>query len=187
MKINFVTTNKMKFEIAQAYFEKLEGDYELVQYAIDTPEIQDESVEEIARQSAIWAARETGEPCIKMDVGFFITALNGFPGPFVKYANDWLDQDDFLRLMENKNDRSAYFEDATAIGYPDGSSEVFSLKNHGSIAASKNLTETRWPANLLFIPSGYEKTLGSMSDEDQNRYWGDGNWPKLIEFLKQTS
>ena len=184
MKINFVTTNKMKFEIAQAYFEKLEGDYELVQYSIDTPEIQDASVEEIARQSAIWAAKDIGEPCIKVDVGFFITALNGFPGPFVKYVNDWLNQEDFLRLMEDKDDRSAYFEDATAIGYPDGTSKVFSLKNHGSIALFKDPASNRWPANLLFIPSGRDVTLGSMSDDDQNEYWGDGNWSRLIEFLK---
>lgn len=187
MKINFVTTNKMKFEIAQVYFAKLSNDYELAQYEIDTPEIQDRSVEEIARQSAIWAAKETGEPCIKMDVGFFISALNGFPGPFVKYANDWLRQEDFLKLMEEKNDRSAYFEDATAIGYPDGTSEVFSLKNHGSIASVKDLINTRWPANLLFVPDNYSRTLGSMSDDEQNEYWGDGNWPKLIEFLKYSS
>lgn len=115
MKIYFVTANKMKFEIAQAYFEKISGNYELIQCEIDTPEIQHESVEEIARYSAVWAAKETGEPCIKMDVGFFISALNGFPGPFVKYANDWLAQDDFLKLMEHKDDRSAHFEDCPLL------------------------------------------------------------------------
>ncbi|MGB3945837.1 MAG: non-canonical purine NTP pyrophosphatase [Candidatus Saccharimonadales bacterium] len=187
MKINFITTNTMKFDIAKAYFEKIAGNYELTQHAIDTPEIQDKSVVEIARQSALWAAKETGMPCIKMDVGFYISALNGFPGPFVKYVNDWLTQDDFLKLMQGKNDRSAYFEDATAIGYPDGTSEVFSLINRGSIALSKDPENNRWPANLLFIPVGYEHALGSMSDADQNQYWGDGNWPKLIEFLERSS
>lgn len=187
MKINFVTANKMKFEIAQAYFEKLSGDYELVQYEIDTPEIQDESVEEIARQSAVWAAKETGEPCIKMDIGFFVTALNGFPGPFVKYINDWFTQDDFLKLMEDKDDRGAYFEDATAIGYPDGTSKVFSVKSYGSVATSKDPVNNRWPANLLFIPMGFDQALGSMSDDEQNEYWGDGNWPSLINFLNQVS
>jgi non-canonical purine NTP pyrophosphatase (RdgB/HAM1 family) len=186
MKINFVTTNKMKFDIARAYFDKLEGEYELVQYAIDTPEIQDESVEEIARQSALWAAAETGEPCIKMDVGFFVPSLNGFPGPFVKYVNDWLTQDDFLHLLNGKPDRSAYFEDATAIGYPDGSSKVFSLKTYGSIATQADPTNTRWPVNLLFIPDGYSTALGSLSDEEQNRFWGDGNWPQLINHLDSS-
>jgi XTP/dITP diphosphohydrolase len=187
MKINFVTTNKLKFEIAQAFFKQLDGDYELVQYEIDTPEIQDESVESIAIQSALWAASQTGEPCIKMDVGFFIFALNGFPGPFVKYVNDWLTQDDFLKLLEQKEDRSAYFEDAMAIGYPDGTSKVFSIKTSGSISYVKNLLNTQWPANLLFIPDGYDEPLGSMSDEDQNKFWGDGNWPNIIKYLKSIS
>lgn len=185
MKINFVTTNKLKFEIAQAFFEKLSGDYELVQYSIDTPEIQDESVEEIAKQSALWSARETGEPSIKMDVGFFINALNGFPGPFVKYVNDWLTQENILKMMEESADRSAYFEDALALAYPDGSSEVFVQKTHGTLALSKDLNNTKWPANLLFVPEGLNQTLGSMSDEGQNKFWGDGNWPKLVEFLEK--
>ena len=187
MKINFVTTNNMKFEIARSYFEQLSGEYDLVQYAIDTPEVQDVSVKEIARQSAIWAAKETGVPCIKMDVGFFISALNGFPGPFVKYVNDWLAQEDFLKLTDGKDDRGAYFEDATAIAFPDGTSEVFSLKHSGTIATTKDPVHTRWPANLLFIPMGYDCALGSLSSDEQNKYWGDGNWPKLIEFLKHSS
>jgi XTP/dITP diphosphohydrolase len=156
----------------------------LVQYGIDTPEIQDDSVEVIARQSALWAAKETGEPCIKMDVGFFIPALNSFPGPFVKYVSERLSQDDLLRLMEHNKDRRAYFEDATAIGYPDGTSKVFSFKNHGSISLVRGESNGQLPANSLFIPDGYEQALGSMSDEDQNKYWGDGNWPKLIESLE---
>lgn len=187
MKINYVTTNKMKFEIAEAYFRKLSSEYELVQYEIDTPEVQDISAVEVARQSALWAARETGEICIKMDAGFFIQALNGFPGPFVKYINEWLSQEDFLKLLHDKDDRTAYFEDATAIGYPDGKSKVFSLKAQGSISTTPNLNDTRWPANLLFIPEGFNQPLGSMSVEDQNRFWGDGNWPKVIEYLEHSS
>lgn len=177
----------MKFEIAEAYFKKLSDNYELVQYEIDTPEIQDVSTIEIARQSALWAAKETGEICIKMDAGFYINALNGFPGPFVKYVNDWLTQEDFLRLLKDKSDRTAYFEDASAIGFPDGRSEVFSLKIHGELSAKVDPVNTKWPANLLFIPENYNKPLGSMSSEDQNSFWGDGNWPKLIDFLKYNS
>lgn len=185
MKINYVTTNTMKFEIAEAYFKKLSDEYELVQYEIDTPEIQDISTVEVAKQSALWAAKETGEVCIKMDAGFFITALNGFPGPFVKYVNDWLTQEDFLNLMNGKNDRSAYFEDATAIAFPDGRVEAFSLKIQGSLSESVDTERSKWPVNLLFIPEGHSQPLGSMSPEDQNEFWGDGNWPKVIKFLEQ--
>lgn len=185
MRINFVTTNTLKFEIAQTFFEKLEGDYVLAQRAIDTPEIQDSSVEKIALQSAIWAAKETGEPCIKLDVGFFIASLNGFPGPFVKYINEWLSQEDVLNLVKSKDNRSAYFEDALAIAYPDGEAKVFSQKINGTLAESADLNNTKWPMNSLFIPQGQTRTLGSMSNDEQNKFWGDGNWPRLIEFLER--
>ncbi len=184
MKVNYVTTNTMKFEVAQAYFDKLSDDYELVQYKIDTPEIQSTSTIDIARQSALWAAKETGEICIKMDAGFFINALKGFPGPFIKYVNDWLTQEEFLALLSNKDDRSAYFEDATAVAFPDGRSEVFSLKTYGSVSTQINPVSDKWPANLLFIPEGHTEALGFLSPEEQNKFWGDGNWPQVIQFLE---
>lgn len=184
MKINFVTNNSMKFDIAKAYFAKLSGEYELAQYAIETPEMQDISVEEIARESAVWAAKATGLPCIKLDVGCFIEELNGFPGPFVKYVNDWLSQADILKLMEHKVSRRAYFEDALAIGYPDGTSQVFSKRNYGVVAETEDQENTRWTMNSLFMPDGHDRTLGRMTDEEQVAYWGDGNWPALITYLE---
>src|SRR5690606_64360 len=119
MKINYLTTNELKFKIAENYFKDLEG-FELVQRSLEVPEIQDASCEEIARFSAVYAARQMGEPCVKMDAGFFIAALGGFPGPFVKYVNEWLSEGQLLTLLNGSNDRSAYFLDATAIGFPDG-------------------------------------------------------------------
>lgn len=189
MIINFVTTNTLKFEAAKAFFDALDGDYELRQLALDTPEIQDESVETIARESALWATQQSGEPCIKMDVGFSIAALNGFPGPFVKYINDWLTQDDVLTMMNGRDDRTAYFQDALAIAYPDGTTQVFSVKTHGTISQSKVDGETRWPMNLLFVPEGYTRSLGSLSNDEQNIFWSNSNssWPLLIEYLERTT
>jgi XTP/dITP diphosphohydrolase len=185
MKINFVTTNLLKFEIAEAYFKKLDGEYELVRYAAETPEIQDVSVEEIARQSALWAAKETKIPCITADFGGAIIALGGFPGPFVKYINDWLSQEDYLALLQNKSDRGAYLEDAMAIAYPNGESAVFSKKTHGLIAASADPENTKWPLNSLFIPQGCDRPLGKLSNEEQIEFWGDGLWPQIIDYLDQ--
>lgn len=186
MKINFVTGNSLKFEIAKQYFAKINNKYELVQLKLDTPEIQSESVEEVARHSAVWAAHSVGEPCIKMDVGFEINALNGFPGPFVRYVNDWLSVQDYLNLMQDKSDRSASFVDVTAIGFPDGSSEAFTVKALGSIA-DRITNEDKWPASALFIPKDYEVPLGSMTNDEQVQFWGDGNWTSVIKYFEKSS
>ena len=182
LKLNYITTNKLKFKIAQNYFNEM-ADVGLVQYAIDTPEIQSTSCEEIARQSAIFAAKEIGEPCVKMDAGFFIPVLNGFPGPFVKYVNDYLNEEKILKLLEDESDRSAYFLDTTAIGFPDGTSKIFVKKYTGYIAKAGEYTPSKWPANSLFIPEGYDKPLGSMTEKKQEEYWSGGMWSEIVEYL----
>ena len=182
MKINYLTTNTLKFKIAKNYFDKLE-EYELVQRELDTPEIQDASCEEIARYSAVYAAKELGEPCVKMDAGLFITALGGFPGPFVKFINEWLSEEKYLALLEGSEDRTAYFLDATAIGFPDGSSQVFTKKFMGTIALPGNYQSSEWPANSLFIPDGHSIPLGMMTNQAQEEYWQGGVWSDVIAFL----
>lgn len=108
MRINYLTSNTLKFKVAQNYFADATG-FELIQHTFDAPEIQDGSCEEIARYSAVYAAQQIGEPCIKMDAGFFIPSLGGFPGPFVKYVNEWLSEEKYLRLLDGEADRRPTF------------------------------------------------------------------------------
>lgn len=182
MKINYVTTNKLKFAIAEQFFSASD-EHTLVQYALETPEIQSKSCEEIASFSAIHAAQEIGEPCVVVDAGFFISALGGFPGPFVKYTNEWLSEKHLLRMLDATDDRSAYFLDVLAVGFPDGHTKTFPRKVEGHLARDGEYTLSHWPANSLFIPDGYTKPLGSMSEQEQKDFWQNTNWSRLIEYI----
>lgn len=117
MKINYVTTNKLKFAIAERFFAN-NSEYELVQISQETPEIQAASCEEIAAFSAQHIAKEIGEPCVVMDAGFFIPALGGFPGPFVKQVNNWLSEEQILRMLTADDDRSIYLSTQWLLGFP---------------------------------------------------------------------
>lgn len=101
--------------------------------------------------------------------------------------NEWLSEEKILALLANEPDRSAYFLDATVIGFPDGASKVFRKEYHGTIAEPGNFQLSDWPANSLFIPNGYDVPLGSMSAEDQERYWHGGVWPEVVEYLSGMS
>lgn len=184
MKINYLTSNQLKFKIAQQFFKDV-PDVELVQHSFAVPEIQDSSCEVIAQDSAVYAAKQLGEPCVVMDAGLFIEALGGFPGPFVKYINEWLTEDQIVRLLADDDNRSAYFLDALAIGYPDGSAEVFSYKTPGTIAKPGQYEASKWPANSLFIPLGHSQPLGLMSENEQADFWQQENktWSLLVDFL----
>lgn len=186
MKINYLTTNKLKFEIAKQFFNAVKG-YELAQYSFPVPEVQDVSCEEVAHQSAIYAAKKLGEACVVMDVGFSIDALNGFPGPFVKYTNGWLSEDRLLRMLDENDSRSAHFTDALAVGFPDGTVKVFSHKIPGRLAKKGEYKPSKWPANSLFIPNGYLTPLGSMTKQEQTDFWHSEtkNWQKLVGYLSE--
>lgn len=185
MRINFATGNDFKFKIAKGYFDKLGSEYELVQLANDIVEIQSNSVEEIAAEAAVRVAKELQEPCIKDDVGFYIEALNGFPGPFVRYINDQLTTHDYLKLLQGVTNRSAYFLSSLAIGYPDGSSKVFTRKTLGTLAENVH-GQGEWPANDLFIPDGHSLPLGQLSNDEQVAFWGDGSWPDVIAHFESS-
>ena len=183
-KINFVTTNSYKFEVAQQFFARLpENDFTVVQYDIETPEIQDDSEAKIAEQSALWVSRQLGELAIASDVGFRIDSLGGFPGPFVRYANNWLQPNDVLNLMRSHSDRSARFVDVLAVATPEGESKVFVTETPGSIVDAETVPDIKWTMDAVFIPEGHTKTLAEMDDEEKDAVWSDEGWNDLTKHL----
>ena len=94
--LHYLTGNRFKFHVAQQAL--LGTELVLEQNRLAVPEIQSNSVRDIAEFSAQWASTQLDHPFIVTDAGFYIDALNGFPGPFVKYVNQWFSVEDLLRL-----------------------------------------------------------------------------------------
>jgi len=185
MKINYVTTNAYKFQNAQRFFSELKDkDVELIQYDLETPEVQEESVEVVAKSSAQWVTRQIGQAAVSMDVGFCIETLKGFPGPFLKFINNWLQPNDMLNLMKGKENRKAYFIDALAYATPGGETKVFVVKTAGVIIDADTLPDTDWTIDAVFIPEGHTKTLAEMDDEEKNSVWSGGLWSQLVDYLR---
>lgn len=174
----------MKFAIAEAFFLPLGKEFELHQLAIDIPEIQAGTVEEVAIFSAKEAVKVAQEACIVSDAGLVIEALDGFPGPFLKYVNEWLGIEGYLKLMSGLENRRVYFEDTLAVALPDGAVKTFTRREYGVIATSAEESKPGWAANDLFIPDGYDVALGKLSDDEQVSFWGDGMWPKVVQYLQ---
>lgn len=185
MKINYLTSNPLKFAIAEKIFAN-HPEYELVQHSFEATEIQSESCEEIAKHTALEVARHLGEPCIVTDAGFFIPALNGFPGPFLKYINQYLNEAQILRLLDENSDRRAYFADALALDYPDGTAKVYTQRIEGRLAREGEYESSDWSANSLFIPEGETTPLGKLSDEERALFWAnhETNWSALVHDLE---
>jgi XTP/dITP diphosphohydrolase len=129
----FVTGNIHKFHEARRVLA--EYNISIAMLNIDAIEIQDDSLENIARFSAIDAAKNTNLPVFVEDAGLFIKALNGFPGPYSSYVYRTVDARGILRLMQNERKRDAYFRSVVAFCNPQESLEpkIFQGKVEGTI------------------------------------------------------
>ena len=182
--IHFVTGNIYKFQVAQ---KALEGTgIELVQEELDTPEIQSTSVEEISSYSAKWAAEKIGKPVAVTDAGYYIDALDGFPGPFIKYINQWLSSEDLIKLMEGQTNRKVVVREGLAYCEPGKDPVTFSGESFGTIALRQVITDKPGSTSIneIFIPVGFDKVETEISKEKMIEFWSNSDpWKKLAEYL----
>ena len=104
-EIVFVTHNKGKIESAKRILKDV--DLKIFEYDLEEPRSDDISY--ISRYKVIEAYKLVKRPCISLDCGFWIDALNGFPRAFVNFALDTIGIEGILKLMEGKIDRSCRY------------------------------------------------------------------------------
>ena len=112
MEILFITGNQEKVRIANTILNQENINVRAMK--IDCPEIQSDDNETIAKTSALYASNFTKQNVVKVDTGFYIEALNGFPGPYAEYVERKLDAKDILKMMEHKTNRKAYYKEVLA-------------------------------------------------------------------------
>lgn len=161
-KIIMVTGNVGKYRVANDIFK--EKGLNLIQEKIETPEIQSYNVEDVSAYSALYAAKRLNSAVIKSDVGYFIPALNGFPGPFVKYINGMLSSEEILNLMENKVDRTIILKECLTFAVPTGEIKQFINEEKASIALKAYGTGSAFDRIVVF--EGQELPKSMNTDEE---------------------
>ena len=169
--IILVTGNKHKLEIATKVLNLY--DINGTNKNIDVDEIQDTNIEEIAKKSALLAAKILNKPVIKTDVGFEIEALNGFPGAFGKYVFNWLGTEGILKLLENKNNRNGTAIEVLAYAEPNGTYKTFRMDS--PLTIRKNPKGSGSVMDKLMEIKGQKSNYGSMSKEEQLNWWKETN------------
>ncbi|OGD78686.1 hypothetical protein A2368_02120 [Candidatus Collierbacteria bacterium RIFOXYB1_FULL_49_13] len=181
-KIVFVTGNEYKFQVAVEALKPY--GIELEQIRLETPEIQSTKVEDVAGFSAKWVSEKLDRPAVLTDAGYYIQALCGFPGPFIKWVNSWLTAENYVKLMEGKVDRKIVVKECLAYCEPGKEPVVFVGEFVGQMAEKVGAKGTT-PINEVFIPEGFDRVESEISREEMVKFWGtSGNWQKLGEYLK---
>ncbi len=180
-KIIYITGNKFKVLTANKILNPLGIDVEAKK--INCPEIQADLIEDVAKYSSKFASNLLEIDTLKNDSGLVIPALGGFPGPYTHYVEDTIGEDGILKLMNNVEDRTAYFVEVLAYAEYEKEPVVFISKTEGTIATEKN-GEYGWSYDKIFIPKGQYKTLASFPDEQRWKLWDDSAYSQLVDYLK---
>ncbi len=114
------------------------------------------------------------EITIADDSGLMVDALDGAPGVYsARFAGeDGNDEKNNLKLIERLKDvpyekRTARFVSVIAMAYPDGKTVVARGECTGRIIDIPRGVNG-FGYDPLFVPDGYEKTFGELSQEEKN-------------------
>lgn len=184
MKINYITTNKFKVLVAKEILNPL--GIEVEAKSIDCPEIQADTIEEVAKFSSKYASDVLQEDTLKNDSGLIIPALNGFPSAYTKYVEQTIGVDGVLKLMEGIENREAYFVEVLAYTKYGQEPVTFVSKTAGKLAKVKS-GEFGWSWDFVFIPNGESKTLGCYPDNERWKFWDNTAYEQLSNYLKEHS
>lgn len=182
----FLTGNEIKLRLASAIWNQynLQFDHQ----KLEVPEIQAFTSEEVAKNSARWEANHLNRAVIVNDVGYYIEALNGFPGPYIKYINKWFTSQDFLSLMSGKSNRRLEIQDVLAYCEPESEPVVFIAKLYGNLTMKAEGVGLN-PMDEIMIRDGFDKVQSLVDFNTTFEYWCNNVscYHDLAKYLKKIS
>ncbi len=180
-EIIYITGNKFKILTAEKVLNPFNINVKAKK--MDCPEIQANTIEEVAKYSSKYASEILKMPTLVNDSGLVIKSLNNFPSAYTKYVEETIKEDGILKLMEGVSDREAYFLEVLAYTEYGQEPVVFISKTKGNIALEKD-GDYGWSYDRIFIPKGEEKTLACFPDDKRWKFWDDEAYNKLAKYLR---
>ncbi len=182
MKIIYCTGNKFKLNLANKILNPLGIDVE--GRKIDLPEIQANSIEDVAKYSSKSASNMLQLNTLKNDSGLVIPALNNFPSAYTKYVEETITENGILKLMDGIKNREAYFLEVLAYTEYGKEPVIFVSKTEGTIA-QKAEGEFGWSYDRIFIPKGENRPMACFPDDERWKFWADNGYNDLANYLKK--
>lgn len=157
----FVTSNENKVREAEAILGR-----RLRRANIDIPEIQSLDVEEVVKAKARAAFGRIKRPVLVEDTGFYIPALNNFPGPLIKWLLKTIGNQGICNLLKEEKNRRVTVKTCFCL-YNGKKFRIFSGEKTGTMPKNPEGT-SGFGWDPIFIPDNYKKSFAEMSSEDKN-------------------
>ncbi len=167
----FATNNIHKFKEARDLLNKNYVNMGMLR--VKGPEIQSNSLVEIAKTCALETYQRCFLPIVVEDAGLFIDELNGFPGPYAAYTYKTIGNKGLIQLMKNFRNRKAHFK--SVVAYLDKVTEppvIFEGYTEGEIKESEHIDYkgSGFGFDPIFSPSDSSRTFAQMTIEEKNRF-----------------
>ena len=156
MNVTFITGNKHKAD----YFQRLMG-LKVLHQKVDLDELQSLNLHEIVEHKVRQAYKVVGSPVIVEDVSLEFTALNGLPGPFIKFFIENSGVEACCRLLDGFEDRSAVI--TCCFAYYDGKNVQYFDSRMSGVISDKPRGKNGYGFDQIFICDGYNITRAEMS------------------------
>ncbi|MBN2229530.1 MAG: XTP/dITP diphosphatase [Candidatus Thorarchaeota archaeon] len=164
-RIVLVTQNKHKLAEITSLFNEYKISFDTTD--LEKLEIRSQNVKSIAIAAAKHAYETLQRPVVVDDTGFFVEALNNFPGSYAAYVLQTIDCAGILRLLEGEKNRNAKF--VTAVAFCDHNHlEVFLGEMTGTVS-QKPSGKGGFGYDPIFIPEGYSQTYAELSFSEKVR------------------
>lgn len=165
MLFYYVTSSSSKIASAKRHLSPYGLDVE--QKFLDMVEIQSHLGEEILKHKAEQAFDFLKQPLIVSDHFWYIPALRGFPGAYMKHVNEWFTPEDFLNLIQPYEDRSVFIEEF--LCFTDGKEKkLFRQKINGTFLPERRGKEDSFRSIISLRKDGksiaecWEKNINSI-------------------------
>ncbi len=179
MKLIFATHNPGKLEEMKNILAGLPIEIISATEAgiIEEPVEDGDTFADNALIKAAYTAERTGEWSVADDSGICIEALGGAPGVFsARWAGENASGEELAKKTLTElgdlpmEKRGAYFESALALVSPEGEHWIFSGQINGTISTEirELVKRPKLPYDVVFVPDGYDRTFGEMTDEEKN-------------------
>jgi non-canonical purine NTP pyrophosphatase (RdgB/HAM1 family) len=177
--IPFVLVSGNRGKIAEARRVVGEG---LEAVEVDLPEIQSLSFREVVEEKAAEAWRRLGRPLVVEEAGLELAALNGFPGPLVKWMLDAVGAEGIARTAAALGDVRATAR--CLLLYRDAYRTVLA---EGSTAGTLVLPlrgERGFGWDPAFLPDGESRTFAELAGPEKDAVSHRGRaWRDLLAKL----
>ncbi|CAN6293343.1 unnamed protein product [Urochloa humidicola] len=174
--VTFVTGNAKKLEEVRAI---LGSSVPFQSLKLDLPELQGEP-EYISKEKAWMAASQVNGPVLVEDTCLCFNALQGLPGPYIKWFLEKIGHEGLNNLLKAYEDKSAFAMCIFSLALGPGEEPItFVGKTAGKIVPARGPDDFGW--DPVFQPDGFEQTYAEMPKSVKNEISHRGRALALVK------